>query len=103
MLFRSHGVAVDLPEDADPFVQLFSESAGRVLVSLPAAEADALATLCAEHDVPLHALGRVTGTDDAAVAVTGQFSLPLEQIRSTWSATLPGVLAADPVSVVAGA
>ena len=30
-----HGVAVELPDSADPFVWLFSESAGRVLVSLP--------------------------------------------------------------------
>ncbi|HEV2088099.1 MAG TPA: phosphoribosylformylglycinamidine synthase subunit PurL, partial [Cryptosporangiaceae bacterium] len=35
-----HGVGarVTLPDDADPFVWLFSESAGRVLVSVPAAE-----------------------------------------------------------------
>ena len=102
-LRRGHGVAVELPEAADPFVWLFSESAGRVLVSLPAAEADAVTALCAEHAVPLHALGRVTGADDAVIVVAGQFTLPLDQVRSTWSATLPAVLAADPVAVVAGA
>jgi phosphoribosylformylglycinamidine synthase len=100
-LRRGFGVSVELPADADPFVQLFSESPGRVLVSATPDRLDDLAALCAEHDVPLHRLGRVTPQADATVEVQGQFTLPLAQIRERWSATLPAVLAADPVATVA--
>jgi phosphoribosylformylglycinamidine synthase len=100
-LRRGFGVSVELPHDADPFVQLFSESAGRVLVSAHEGAVDALAALCTEHDVPLHRLGRVTAQADAAVEVEGSFALPLTRIREVWSATLPAVLAADPVATVA--
>jgi phosphoribosylformylglycinamidine synthase len=93
-LRRGHGVAVDLPEGLDPFVALFSESTGRVLVSLaPDAEAD-LAALCAEAGIPLARLGAVTGAGGPELAVRGQFTLPLDQIREAWSATLPAVLGA---------
>jgi phosphoribosylformylglycinamidine synthase II len=102
-LRRGFGASVALPADADPFVWLFSESAGRVLVSAKEGALDALAALCVEHDVPLHRLGRVTAQADATVDVQGQFTLPLARIRDRWSATLPAVLAADPVAVVAGA
>ena len=100
-LRRGFGVSVALPDDADPFVQLFSESAGRVLVSAHEDRLADLAALCAEHDVPLHRLGRVTARADATVEVQGQFALPLAQVRERWSATLPAVLAADPVATVA--
>jgi len=102
-LRHGQGVSVRLPEDADPFVALFSESAGRVLVSLPAGRVDELTALCAEHQLPVHRLGEVTGAAEATVEVQGQFRLPLDQVRAAWSATLPAVLAADPVAVVAGA
>jgi phosphoribosylformylglycinamidine synthase len=102
-LRRGFGVSVTLPADADPFVQLFSESAGRVLVSAPESALADLAALCAEHQVPLHHLGRVTAQADATLEVQGQFVLPLARIRERWSATLPAVLAADPIATVAAA
>ena len=92
-LRHDHGVEVTLPAGSDPFVALFSESAGRVLVSLdPAAEAEFLA-LCAEAGVPVTALGAVTGDDEPSLTVVGQLSLPLAQVREGWAATLPAVLA----------
>ena len=82
-----------LPAGSDPFVALFSESAGRVLVSLdPAAETQFLA-LCSEAGIPVSNLGAVAGAQAPTLAVTGQFSLPLAQIREGWAATLPAVLA----------
>ena len=88
-LRRGHGVTVAVPDGTDPFVALFAESAGRVLVSLPPDRVAALAALAAEHDVPLYPLGRVTTRSDATVEVEGQFTLPLAEIRAAWSATLP--------------
>jgi hypothetical protein len=48
-----------------------------------------LADLAARHGVPLTRLGRTGGTD---VVVEGQFSVPVEEIRAAWSATLPAAL-----------
>ncbi|MGI3779732.1 MAG: AIR synthase-related protein, partial [Janthinobacterium lividum] len=92
-LRRDRGVEVTLPEGADPFVALFSESAGRVLVSLsPDAEQDLL-TLCSTAGVPLARLGSVTGSGDPTLAVADQFRLLLAKIRAGWEATIPAVLA----------
>ena len=92
-LRRDHGVEVTLPDGADPFVALFSESAGRVLVSLDPAAEQGLRDLCASESVPVARLGTVTGPVDPTVAVAGQFALPLAEIRAGWEATIPAVLA----------
>ena len=82
------GATVALPGDA--FLDLFAESAGRVLVTAPAADEQALADLAARHGVPLTRLG-VTGGD--ALVVDGQFEVPLAELREAWAATLPAALA----------
>ncbi|WP_375433131.1 phosphoribosylformylglycinamidine synthase subunit PurL [uncultured Friedmanniella sp.] len=91
-LRRGHGVRVALPDGSDPFVWLFSESAGRVLVSVRPDQVAALTALAAQHQVPLHPLGQVSASDDAALEVDGRFTLPLSTIREAWSATLPAAL-----------
>lgn len=92
-LRRGHGVRVSVPEGLDPFVFLFSESAGRVLVSLPAERESRLKELAAEVGVPLTKLGAVGDVEDATVTVDGQLSLDLAAIRAAWSAPMPTVLA----------
>ncbi|MCD6640875.1 MAG: phosphoribosylformylglycinamidine synthase subunit PurL [Nocardioides sp.] len=83
------GVTVSLADVAggDAFVALFSESAARAIVTT--ADADALVALAAEHGVPLTAIGR-TGGD--AIAVEGQFEVPVAEARTAWEATLPDAL-----------
>jgi phosphoribosylformylglycinamidine synthase len=81
------GVTVDVIDDA--FVCLFSESAARVLVTVPDGDGERLASLAARHGVPLAELGRTGGTE---LVVEGQFSLSLSEIRDAWSATLPAAL-----------
>jgi phosphoribosylformylglycinamidine (FGAM) synthase-like enzyme len=80
------GCAVTLP--GDQFTALFSESAGRALVSVtPGREAD-FTTLCAEHGVPVTVLG-VTAGD--SLTVEGAFDLPLTALERTWAGTLPAL------------
>lgn len=89
-LRRGLGVAVTLP-DGDPTMQLFAESPGRAIVSLPASSATEFAALCVEHEIPLQRLGEVT--ELAEFEVVGQFALPLNEIRSRWEAPLREAMA----------
>ncbi|HKX15743.1 MAG TPA: phosphoribosylformylglycinamidine synthase subunit PurL [Propionibacteriaceae bacterium] len=93
-LRRGLGARIELPEDADPFVWLFSESAGRALVSVKEGADRDLASLCRTDGVLLARLGEVTAEEDATLEVVGQFALPLESIREAWQATIPSVMAA---------
>ncbi|MFI6324249.1 phosphoribosylformylglycinamidine synthase subunit PurL [Nonomuraea sp. NPDC050556] len=83
-LARGVGARVSLSDD--PFVALFSESAGRALVAVRPEQFDAFAALCAEHEVPCYGLG-VTGGD--ALVVEDVFEVALTDLRTTHEATLP--------------
>ncbi|WP_229794853.1 phosphoribosylformylglycinamidine synthase subunit PurL [Actinoplanes campanulatus] len=86
-LRRGIGAKVTFPEDGNsPFVHLFSESAGRVLVAVPRGHDKAFLALVAEHGVPVTPLG-VT-SEEPALQVEGQFSIPLDELREVWSSTL---------------
>ena len=75
----------------DPFVALFSESAGRVLVTVDGPDdEERLFELAAEHGVPITSLGQTRGD---ALSVTGLFDVPLDELRTAWTATLPAALA----------
>jgi len=83
------GCEVTLPGDpADPFTVLFSESAGRALVSVtPGREAD-FAALAESHGVTSTTLG-TTGGD--SLTVSDMFTIPVAELRETWTATLPAL------------
>ncbi|WP_231919884.1 phosphoribosylformylglycinamidine synthase subunit PurL [Microlunatus soli] len=85
ILRNDHGARVTLPNELDPFVALFSESAGRVLVSLPAGHRDDFEALCEQHRVSVQQLGTVGGT---ALDVEGQFGLEIEVLRAAWQAPI---------------
>ena len=93
-LRRGLGARIELPPEADPFVWLFSESAGRALLSVKEFADSDLVTLCRINDVTLTRLGVVTAEDDASLEVVGQFTLPLARIREAWQGTLPAAMAA---------
>jgi phosphoribosylformylglycinamidine synthase subunit PurL len=93
-LRKGFGAEITLPEGDDPFVLLFSESTGRVVVSIKAGTDDDLVALCEASRILLTPIGVVgDGGAAAQVSVAGQFSLPLAEIRAAWSATLPAVFA----------
>jgi len=88
-LRHGFGARIELPDEADPFVWLFSESAGRVIVSVKEGAAGDLAALCEINEVKLTKLGEVTAADEATVEVVGQFSLALADILQAWQGTIP--------------
>jgi phosphoribosylformylglycinamidine synthase len=87
VLRSSIGATVAL--EGDPFVALFSESAGRVLVTVPATDVERLTALAGRHGVPVTELGRTGGGE---LVVEGQFDVSLPVLRDTWSRTLPDAL-----------
>ncbi len=91
-----HGVGarIAVPERFEgtsmPFVFLFSESAGRVLVSVPRGHEKAFTALCGEHGVPWELIG-VTDPTAGALEVHGQFRIGLDELREAYTGTLPAL------------
>ena len=86
-LGRTHRAAC---QGAIPFVWLFSESTGRVLVSVKRGTERDLASLCRTNGVKLTRLGEVTDSEEATLEVVGQFTLPLARILRAWQSTPTG-------------
>jgi phosphoribosylformylglycinamidine synthase len=76
----------------DPFVALFAESAGRALAAVAADRLPRFIELCVEHGVPLAELGFVS--QDSTLTVSGQFAVPLAELRAAFTATLPALFGA---------
>ncbi|MDQ2783302.1 MAG: AIR synthase related protein, partial [Actinomycetota bacterium] len=88
-----HGVGARVSvEDAhgDAFVALFSESAGRVMVSVVPGSDDDFVALVEGSGVGAVRIGVVDDSVDG-LEVHGQFAIDLETLRSTHTATLPAV------------
>jgi phosphoribosylformylglycinamidine synthase II len=85
-----HGVGTRVELEGDPFLALFSESAGRVVVTVAPEDEERLFELAADHGVPLTSLGETRGD---ALDVTGLFEVPLEELRTAWTTTLPAAMA----------
>ena len=81
-----HGARVVLPGELDPFVALFSESAGRAVVSVPRTEELRFTDMCKFRGVPVTRIGVVDGD---ALDVQDQFTIPLEELREAWTGTFP--------------
>ena len=87
-LRRGCGAQITLPEEVDPFVALFSESTGRVLVAVRRGQEAGFAALAAERGIPCHALG-VVRAPGSPLTVDGLFEVPLDELREAHTATLP--------------
>jgi phosphoribosylformylglycinamidine synthase len=85
-----HGVGarVALPEGLEPAVALFAESTGRALAIVSRGHEKAFAALVEEHGLPWSPLGVVGGP---ALDVRDQFSIPLDELRTAWTGTLPAL------------
>jgi phosphoribosylformylglycinamidine synthase II len=82
------GARILLSEGRDPFVELFSESTARALVTVPRGEEIRFTDMCTARGLPHRRIG-VVDLLVPELDVQGQFRIPLRELRSAWSATLP--------------
>jgi phosphoribosylformylglycinamidine synthase II len=82
------GARIVLDEDADPFVQLFSESAGRVLVAVPRTEELRFTEMCTARGLPWRKTG-VVDPDSGVLEIQGLAEFGLDELRVAWEGTLP--------------
>ncbi|MQA02091.1 MAG: phosphoribosylformylglycinamidine synthase subunit PurL [Streptosporangiales bacterium] len=96
-LAGGRGATVALPAGIDPFVALFSESSGRVLVALRGDAEHEFIRHCRELSLPYEHLGAVTGDalrfreHEADLDGTPLFEVSLAQLREASTGTLPGL------------
>ncbi|MEY8043396.1 phosphoribosylformylglycinamidine synthase subunit PurL [Saccharopolyspora cebuensis] len=84
------GARVVLPEGADPFVWLFSESAGRVLVAVPRSEELRFTDMCTARQLPWTRIG-VADSGSSSLDVQGVADIPLAELSEAWEGTLPAL------------
>ncbi|MEP6695412.1 MAG: phosphoribosylformylglycinamidine synthase subunit PurL [Pseudonocardiales bacterium] len=82
------GARITLPDGADPFVWLFSESAGRVVVAVPQGAGSTFTDLCVGARLPWTAIGEAGGE---SLAVAGVLDVPLAELRTAHEGTLPSL------------
>jgi phosphoribosylformylglycinamidine synthase len=85
-LIGGAGAMIDGLRKADPFVELFSESAGRVLVTVP--DSEELLARAAAAGVPAAPIGWTGGN---ALGIDVITPLPLTELRTAWEGTLPAL------------
>ena len=84
------GCRILIPEGADPFVTLFSESSGRVLVAVPRTEETRFTGMCTARGLPWTRIGVVDEGSDS-VEVQGHFSVTMAKLREAFEGTLPAL------------
>ncbi|SFO26568.1 phosphoribosylformylglycinamidine synthase [Amycolatopsis rubida] len=90
VLIGQCGARVFLDRDQDPFVQLFSESSGRVLVAVPRTEELRFTEMCTARGLPWRKTG-VVDPDSGKLEIQGVAEFSLEELRETWEKTLPAL------------
>jgi phosphoribosylformylglycinamidine synthase len=89
-LIGETGCRIVLPADADPFVWLFAESAGRVLVAVPRVEELRFREMCSARGLPWVRIGVVDAAAEA-VEIQDVARLGLAELRAAWEGTLPAL------------
>lgn len=80
------GARVWVPDGLDPFVFLFSESQARAIVSVPRSEEVRFTDMCSARRFPHQRIGVVD--DGGLLDVQGQFSVPVDELRTAHESTL---------------
>ncbi|MFI2607914.1 phosphoribosylformylglycinamidine synthase subunit PurL [Kitasatospora sp. NPDC018619] len=85
-----HGARIVVPEGQDPFVLLFSESAGRAVVAVPRSEELRFNDMCTARGLPATRIGVVDGD---SLDVQGQFSVSLAELKDAHTGVIEALLA----------
>ncbi|MGW3075193.1 MULTISPECIES: phosphoribosylformylglycinamidine synthase subunit PurL [unclassified Kitasatospora] len=85
-----HGARIVVPEGQDPFVLLFSESAGRAVVAVPRSEELRFNDMCTARGLPATRIGVVDGD---SLDVQGQFSVSLAELTEAHTGVIEALLA----------
>ncbi|MGW2370793.1 MULTISPECIES: phosphoribosylformylglycinamidine synthase subunit PurL [Kitasatospora] len=85
-----HGARIVVPEGMDPFVLLFSESAGRAVVAVPRSEELRFNDMCTARGLPATRIGVVDGD---ALDVQGQFTVSLAELKDAHTGVIEALLA----------
>ncbi|MEV7597623.1 phosphoribosylformylglycinamidine synthase subunit PurL [Kitasatospora sp. NPDC089797] len=85
-----HGARIVVPEGTDPFVLLFSESAGRAVVAVPRSEELRFNDMCTARGLPAARIGVVDGD---SIDVQGQFSVTLAELKDAHTGVIEALLA----------
>jgi phosphoribosylformylglycinamidine synthase subunit PurL len=94
------GARMWLPDDVDPFVYLFAESAGRAIVVIPRSEEMRFTEMCAARGLPAFRVGVVDSGlgADAGFGATTQvlqfgdlFTVDIEEVRALHESVLPAL------------
>ncbi|HVQ86572.1 MAG TPA: phosphoribosylformylglycinamidine synthase subunit PurL [Actinomycetes bacterium] len=88
------GARIVLPEAVDPFVALFSESSGRVVVVVPRSEEVRFNDMCVARHVPASRIGVVdappsTDVSEPVLDFQGTFDVTIQELREASEATFP--------------
>jgi phosphoribosylformylglycinamidine synthase II len=86
-LIGETGARVFLDSGQDAFTQLFSESAGRVLVAVPRSEELRFTDMCTARQLPWRKVGVVDPESDS-LEIQDLGQLPLGELRAAWEGTL---------------
>ncbi|MCW2547182.1 MAG: purL [Mycobacterium sp.] len=91
-----YGARIVLDESGDPFVALFSESAGRAIVAVPRSEELRFTDMCEARGLPWQRIGVVDGApaSEPRLEIQGVLSVSLEELREAHEGTLPRLLGA---------
>ncbi|HWO63374.1 MAG TPA: phosphoribosylformylglycinamidine synthase subunit PurL [Umezawaea sp.] len=89
-LIGETGARVFLDSDLDAFTQLFSESAGRVLVAVPRSEELRFTDMCTARRLPWRKVG-VVDPESESLEIQDLGRLPLGELRAAWEGTLPAL------------
>jgi phosphoribosylformylglycinamidine synthase len=75
-------------DGVDAFTALFSESQARAIVAVPRTEEVRFKDMTTARRFPVARIG-VVDAASGALEVQDQFTLPIEELRERWAATLP--------------
>lgn len=90
-LRNDRGVRIVLPEGSDAAVMLFSESAGRAIVTVPRSEEVRFTDMCTARGQAHQRIG-VVDASSGALEIQDVFTIALGEVRRAWADALPALV-----------